>query len=97
METKFKGSQEKWGCVFTSDKKRAVRNKGGLICILTHPSKYPNQDERYDSELEIMRADQILISKAPELLKMLIDIFEQENLSQSASDEVYKLILESTT
>jgi len=71
MKNKFKGSQEKWGCVFTSDKKRAVRNKGGLICILTHPSKYPNQDERYDAELEIMRADQRLIANAPELLKAL--------------------------
>ena len=73
METKFKGSEGKWGCVFTSDKKRAVRNKGGLICILTHPSKYSGQDERYDSELEQMRADQRLIANAPELLKALIN------------------------
>ena len=73
METKFKGSEGKWGCVFTSDKKRAVRNKGGLICILTHPSKYSGQDERYDSELEQMRADQRLIANAPQLLETLIN------------------------
>ena len=73
METKFKGSEGKWGCVFTSDKKRAVRNKGGLICILTHPSKYSGQDERYDSELEQMRADQRLIANAPQLLEALIN------------------------
>ena len=73
METKFKGSEGKWGCVFTSDKKRAVRNKRGLICTLYHPSKYSGQDERYDTELEIMRADQRLISKAPELLEALIN------------------------
>lgn len=73
MKTKFKGSEGKWGCVFTSDKKRAVRNKGGLICILTHPSKYSGQDERYDTELEIMRADQRLIANAPELLNILIE------------------------
>jgi len=73
METKFKGSEGKWRCVFTSDKKRAVRNKGGLICILTHPSKYSGQDERYDSELEQMRADQRLIANAPELLEALIN------------------------
>ena len=73
METKFKGSEGKWGCIFTSDKKRAVRNKGGLICILTHPSKYSGQDERYDSELEQMRADQRLIANAPQLLEALIN------------------------
>lgn len=73
METKFKGSEGKWGCVFTSDKKRAIRNKGGLICILTHPSKYSGQDERYDFELEQMRADQRLIANAPQLLEALIN------------------------
>ena len=73
MKTEFKGSEGKWGCVFTSDKKRAVRNKGGLICILTHPSKYLGQDERYDSELEQMRADQRLIANAPQLLEALIN------------------------
>ena len=68
MKTKFKGSEGIWGCVFTSDKKRAVRNKGGLICTLYHPSKHYGQDERYDNELEIMRADQRLIANAPKLL-----------------------------
>lgn len=72
MKTEFKGSEGKWGCVFTSDKKRAVRNKGGLICTLYHPSKYSGQDERYDLELEQMRADQRLIANAPELLQNFI-------------------------
>ena len=97
MKTKFKGSEGKWGCVFTSDKKRAVRNKGGMICTLYHPIKYSGQDERYDLELEQMRADQRVIASAPEMLKMLVDIFEQENLSQSCHDEVYKLIQETLT
>lgn len=97
MKTKFKGSEGKWGCVFTSDKKRAVRNKGGIICTLYHPSKYSGQGERYDLELEQMRADQRLIANAPEMIKMLVDIFEQENLSQSCHDEVYKLIQETLT
>lgn len=97
MKTKFKGSEGKWGCVFTSDKKRAVRNKGGIICTLYHPSKYSGQGERYDLELEQTRADQRLIANAPEMIKMLVDIFEQENLSQSCHDEVYKLIQETLT
>lgn len=68
MKTKFKGSEGKWGCVFTSNKKRAVRNKAGLICVLNEPNKFSGQDERYDTELEIMRADQRLIANAPDLL-----------------------------
>ena len=35
-------------------------------------------------------------SKAPEMLEMLIDLVEQENLSQSAHDEVYNLIKQAT-
>ena len=72
MKTEFKGSEGKWGCVFTSDKKRAVRNKGGLICTLSHPNKYSGQNERYDLELEQMRADQRLIANAPELVQNFI-------------------------
>jgi len=97
MNLEFKGNPSKWECIFTSDKKRAIRNKGGLICTLYHPHRYSGQYERYDSELEQMRSDQRLISNAPELIKMLVDIFEQENLSQSAHDEVYKLIKKTLT
>ncbi len=81
MKTDFKGSEGKWGCVFTSNKKRAVRNKGGLICILTEPTRFSGQDERYDNELEQMRADQKLIANAPELLKALEELvmFCKEN------------------
>ena len=79
MKTKFKGSEGKWGCVFTSDKKRAVRNKGGLICTLYHPSKYSGQDERYDAELEQMRADQRLIANAPEMLDILCELENDDN------------------
>ena len=98
METKFKGSEGKWGCVFTSDKKRAVRNKGGLICILTHPSKYSGQDERYDTELEIMRADQKLIASAPDLLRIVMDCrmhfeaIENLELQNNAPDWLIKQV-----
>ena len=57
---KFKGSQGKWGCVFTSDKKRAIRNSGGSICVLTKPTRYSGQDERYEKDLEENLNDQEL-------------------------------------
>jgi len=106
METKFKGSEGKWGCVFTSDKKRAVRNKGGLICVLTHPSKYSGQDERYDSELEQMRADQRLIANAPKLLEALINannvlkmasLIDKSNICDEAQLLCEKVIKETLT
>ena len=67
----FKGTKEKWECIFTSDKKRAIRSKGGIVCTLLKPSKYSGQDERYDTELAINRADQKIIASAPELLEAL--------------------------
>lgn len=41
-------------------------------------------------------ADALLISKAPEMLEMLIDIFEQENISQPAHDAILELIKQAT-
>ena len=38
-----------------------------------------------------------LIAHAPEMLEMLIDILEQENITQSAHDEIQQLITKATT
>lgn len=38
----------------------------------------------------------LLDSKASEMLEMLIDILEQENISQSAHDEIVELIKQAT-
>jgi len=92
----FKGSQGKWGCVFTSDKKRAVRNKGGIICVLTKPSKYSGQDERYERELEENLNDQRLIAASPLLLNALQDLvrFCEENNVGAELELAYKAINE---
>ena len=92
----FKGSQGKWGCVFTSDKRRAVRNKGGIICILTKPMRYSWQDERYEKELEENLNDQRLIAASPLLLNALQDLvkFCEENNVGAELELAYEAINE---
>jgi len=43
------------------------------------------------------KANAQLIAHAPEMLEMLIDILEQENITQSAHDEIQQLITKATT
>jgi hypothetical protein len=83
--SEFKGTTDEWYSVFTTDNKRAVRSSGGLICILTKPSRYPGQDERYERELEENKADQKLISASLNMLKALEKIVEMNR--QHAEDE----------
>ena len=98
MKKTFKGSEGKWGCVFTSDKKRAVRNKGGLICILTEPSRFSGQDERYDNELQQMRANQRLISYAPEMFELLSELENDDNsIPKWLWERIQKVLDEAST
>ena len=91
---KFKGSQGKWGCVFTSDKKRAIRNSGGIICVLTKPTRYLGQDERYEKDLEENLNDQRLIAASPLLLNALQDLvrFCEENNVGAELELAYEAI-----
>ena len=73
---KFKGTKGEWECIFLSNKSRAVRNKGGIICTLYKPSRYIGQDERYERELEENLNNQRLIAAAPDLLEALQEILE---------------------
>lgn len=81
--SEFKGSQGDVKGVFTSDNKRAVRNSGGIICTLIKPHKYPNQDERYETELEENKHDQNLIVDAFKVRQQinceLSELLEQRN------------------
>ena len=91
---KFKGSQGKWGCVFTSDKKRAISNSGGIICVLTKPTRYSGQDERYEKDLEENLNDQRLIAASPLLLNALQDLvrFCEENNVGAKLELAYEAI-----
>jgi hypothetical protein len=68
----FKGTKSKWKCIFTSDKSRAIRSDGGLLMTFFKPFLYSGQYERYEEELKETHANQLLCSKAPEMLEMLI-------------------------
>lgn len=74
MKHEHKYSEGEWKSTHGIRKKRGVRNKGGFICFLTEPSRYPGQDERYEQELETYKADAKLIAAAPDLLNALIEL-----------------------
>lgn len=99
----FKGSEGKWRKVFSSENRRAIRNDGGLIATFWKPSKYSGQDERYESELKETAANQLLCSKAPEMLEMLskvLTISRQRGvcfLPSDIDDEIENLIKKATT
>ena len=41
------------------------------------PHRYDGQDKRYDKELKETQANQLLCSKAPEMLEMLKEMFDE--------------------
>lgn len=53
-----------WKSIFRNNHDRGVRSDKGFICFMTMPSHYPNQDVRYDEELEECRHDAELIADA---------------------------------
>ena len=82
----FKGTRGGWYVESMDD--TFIRSKASKVNIATMDGA--------NWILNESRANALLISKAPEMLEMLIDLVEQENLSQSAHDEVYKLIKQAT-
>jgi hypothetical protein len=98
----FKGTKEKWKCIFTSELKRAIRSEGGILMTFWKPTKYSGQDKRYDQELKETQANQLLCSKAPEMLEMLQKIvksydFQNENKYYNPEiEQARKLIKEAT-
>jgi len=61
-----------WWTTHQSDNRRAVRDSGGLICTLKRVFRYPDQEERYEKELEEYKANAYLIAAAPEMERMLL-------------------------
>lgn len=91
QEELFKGTKGTWYLQDYSDAyTNIVRSNDGInetIYITNVHGASRNNQFRYDA---------LLISKAPEMLEMLIDIIEQENVSQSAHDAIYELIKQAT-
>jgi hypothetical protein len=95
--SEFKGTKGKWKCIFTSDLKRAIRTNGGILMTFWKPMMYSNQDERYELELKETQANQLLCSKAPEMLEMLkscVLVFDQLGMKEPTG--VTELIKEAT-
>ena len=89
-----------WRKIFTSDKSRAIRDVGGIICIIKKPSRYTGQDERYNEELHEAEADQNLIAAAPLMLECLIDLYTIEfknNKDKIFSAHAIKVLIEKAT
>jgi GMP synthase-like glutamine amidotransferase len=87
MKIEFKGKRSNW-----SINPRALRNiKCGEITIANCSGGQSGDNE----EEEIANA--VLISQSLNMFDMLNDILEQENISQSAHDEIVKLITKATT
>lgn len=68
---KFKGSKGNWKEEFTVAKLRAVRDEGGLICVIPNVTRWEGQVERYKEESQEADANQKLIAAAPDMLKAL--------------------------
>jgi hypothetical protein len=48
-----------------------IRNSGGYIVAIVHPTRYPEQAERFAMEVAERKADALLVAAAPELLEAL--------------------------
>jgi hypothetical protein len=90
--SEFKGTKSKWKCIFTSDKSRAIRSDGGLLMTFFKPFLYSGQYERYEEELKETHANQLLCSKAPEMLEMLNKI--APTLERYGEIEQHKEVIE---
>ncbi|HFK5582128.1 TPA: hypothetical protein ACG0AV_002056 [Elizabethkingia anophelis] len=103
--SEFKGSKGEWKLTFAEENKLAIRTSQGILMKFWKPAKYPGQDERYESELQETKANQILCSKAPKMLEMLkvardkfMDLKHDKNLPelQEIQDEIETLIKQAT-
>lgn len=92
--SKFKGTTEQWRCIFTSENRRAIRSERGILMTFWKPTRFAGQDERFERELNETKANQLLCSKAPEMLEMLKDI--KDYLGSDKRMEVEQLIKEAT-
>lgn len=91
--SEFKGTKDKW--ILRENKSTIMSEEKCLIARVFDGKGNALLTDKSQSDI-IVEANALLISKAPEMLEMLIDILEQENISQSAHDEIVELIKQAT-
>ncbi|MCT3674465.1 hypothetical protein HZQ94_14855 [Elizabethkingia anophelis] len=92
--SEFKGSKGEWKLAFAEENKLAIRTSQGILMKFWKPDKYPGQDERYESELQETKANQILCSKAPEMLEFIKNHYHYLRLEDQ--ERAKQLIKEAT-
>jgi hypothetical protein len=102
----------KWTLVEVSKEPFLIKNKtaewffneiwvkdatGRIVATVTYNTDHPNMGFGHNETIEKWKANALLISKAPEMLKMLNYLIEDEQLSsESIKNEVVELIKEAT-
>ena len=73
-------NKKKWRKVRLSATEIGIRDNGGFICTLKHPTHFSGQDERYEEELKerLFQAD--IIAAAPEMYDLLQRIMSIRSL-----------------
>lgn len=87
----LKITKGEWTSIFRNKHDCGIRSDKGFICLMIMPSHYPNQDVRYDEELEECRHDAELIADAGNTYQKC-DLLPSELLQQR--DELLEALKE---
>lgn len=61
-----------------------VREIGGYICFVNHPTRYPNQDDRYAKEIAERESNKYVLAAAPDLYEALKNLLEDTQHKEHA-------------
>ena len=77
---------ENWRIV-SKPGKVGIRNKGGYICFMNFPDRYPGQVQRHIKEVQDMMKAARLMESAPQLLEELMGLLMMDEIKNVLSEE----------